>query len=398
MTHRPRRVVRALPRVRVPMSPACRAGSFRAAVLLAGAAALVTTAVAPRLLAAEAPADSPIPRSLPELLHAESSILDALDTAVFESRRADSVMKAADAERKAAEVRMGAAMAALRQAQAREAEARARLQATLRLHRTAEPFGSAAVQVLLGDDEDLSRRTALLARLSARQAAEVAAVTESVAMAESAEFRAGIERAAAWALARTGRDARARLDEEVALHQALLGALERDRALQARRAAETTEAERQLARTIAERRNDRPGPVDFDHLKGKVKIPLAGARVAVPFGDVIHPAFKTRTPHPGLTLEFPSTQPRNIRVAAFGRVAWVGRMRGLGSTVLVDHASGWFSVYGGLSEVDTPAGTVVREGDVLGRVTPGPDEGAARLYFELRRDSEAVDPRPYLAK
>lgn len=337
-------------------------------------------------------------RSLPDLLKAEASILDTLDTAVFEARRAESQMKAAETDRKAAEARMATAESALRSARGLEAVARARLQATLRLHRTVEPFGSAVVQVLLGDDGDLSRRAALLARLSARQAAEVAALTESVAVAESAEFRAGIERAAAWALARTGRDARTRLDEEVGLHRALLNALERDRSLQTRRAAEMTESVRQLARTIAERRSDRPGPVDFDRLKGRVKVPLAGARVAIAFGDVIHPVFKTRTPHPGLTMEFPGTQSRNIRVAAFGRVAWVGRMRGLGSTVLVDHASGWFSVYGGLSEVNLPAGTVVREGDILGRVAPGPGEAAVRLYFELRKDAEAVDPRPYLAK
>jgi len=348
-------------------------------------------------LASDASRESP-PRSLPDLLRAEMSVLDALDTAVFEARRYETRARSAEAQRSAAEARLSRARQALEEARAREAQARGRLDSTMRLLRAAEPFGSAAVQVLLGGDEELSRRAALLSRLTARQAADAKAMAEAVAAAETAGFTAGIERASAHALAVSAREARERLDEEVALRRALLHALDRDRALQAKHASELDASQRELVRTIQARKGSRPGPIDFQRLRGRVKSPLAGARVVVPFGDVVHPVFKTRTPHPGLTLEFPSSQPRNVRAVAFGRVAWTGHMRGLGTTVLLDHASGWFSVYGGLSGLQAREGAVVHEGDLLGQVEPAPGDKGARLYFELRREAAAVDPRPYLAR
>jgi murein DD-endopeptidase MepM/ murein hydrolase activator NlpD len=338
------------------------------------------------------------PRSLPDLLRTESSLLDALDNAVFEARHAEATARAAENERHAAETRQIAAEADLRKALLLEVEARARLASTLRMLRVTEPFNSGAVQVLLGEDQRFTRHSALLSRLGDRQTVEIATIASAVAAAEVAGFRAGIEKASAMALVRAGMDAQVRLDEEIAMHKSLLEAMDKDRTLQSRRAAEFGETIRELSRTINERRRTQPGPVDFDRLVGRVRPPLAGARVTVPFGDVIHPLFKTRTPHPGLTLEFPAPQARNVRSAAFGRVAWVGRMRGLGFTVLIDHASGWFSVYGGLSEVEPVEGAIVREGDVLGRVAPAPGERSARLYFELRKNAAAIDPRPYLAK
>ena len=157
------------------------------------AASLIVSVTVP-CFATEATVPSANLRSLPELLRAESSILDALDSAVFEARRAESVMNSAASEQKAAEARMASAETALMQARMLEHGARARLQATLRLHRTAEPFGSAAVLVLLGGDEELSRRTTLLARLSKQQATDVATITASTSGSATACLKSATAR------------------------------------------------------------------------------------------------------------------------------------------------------------------------------------------------------------
>jgi murein DD-endopeptidase MepM/ murein hydrolase activator NlpD len=87
-----------------------------------------------------------------------------------------------------------------------------------------------------------------------------------------------------------------------------------------------------------------------------------------------------------------------VRSIAFGRVAWSGRMRGFGTTVVLDHASGWYSVYAGMSSLEVIPGQVVREGDILGKVERTPGDPGVRLYFELRSGDTAVDPLPYLER
>ena len=61
-------------------------------------------------------------------------------------------------------------------------------------------------------------------------------------------------------------------------------------------------------------------------------------------------------------------------------------MRGFGTTVVVDHASGWYSVYAGLSTLRFD-GEVVRQGQVLAQVQAAPGDLEVTMYFELRKGS-----------
>jgi septal ring factor EnvC (AmiA/AmiB activator) len=350
-------------------------------------------AAASLLLALPCPAQQ---RDVTSLLREEKSVLDALDRYVFEARKAEAAMKAAEASKATTEQRLATAARAHEVATARADAARARLAGTLRLVAAASPYGTAATLFLGPDGDDVVRRKALADRLAARQGRELAELTKVSDEAAAAQLRAGIERANAHATAAAEREARARLEEETAARRALLDALDKDRQLAQRHATELAAADRAMVEDIVARLSRKPAPVPFETLKGRVRNPLAGARVAVPFGDIVHPRFKTITPHPGVTLAFPGDS-RNVRSVAFGKVAFVGMMRGFGLTVVVDHASGWFTVYAGLGGASASQGYVVREGDLLGRVERAPGDDTARLYFELRRGTEAIDPAPYLA-
>lgn len=348
------------------------------------------------------------PPDLASILREETSILDALDRTVFEIRRAEMDLRNAIEAQTRIEARQAAALQALAETHAREAETRARLQATLRL--MAASGRTDLLRVLFAADEAGARRDALLKRLSARQAAEWKAYTEAVEAARVVEFCAAMDRANAHAAAQAAREARTRLQAEARARREILAVLERDRALAARHAREVAQADRDLVQAVQARLSSAPGPVDFERLRGRLRWPLAGARVAIPFGDVVHPQFRTVTPHPGVTLAFRSACPahppvaacprgndRNVRAVAFGRVVFAGRMRGYGSTVVLDHASGYYTVYGGLAAVAVSEGAIVREGALLGRVERVPGEEDLRLYFEVRRGREALDPVLYLA-
>lgn len=348
-------------------------------------------------LALAEPPPSPSP-DLARLLSDEVSILDALDRTIFEIRRAEQNLRNATEALKRLEARQAAALQGLAAARAREAEARARLRVTLMTiaaTRAPDPLSA----VLFGADgaDREAQRVALLQRLSMRQAREWHSLTEAVEAAIVVEFVAAMEVANAHAVAQAVQEARSRLETEAQARREILEALERDRRLAMRHAGEVAAAQRDLIRILQARLSNSPGPVDFERLRGRLRWPLAGARVVVPYGDVVHPRFKTATPHPGVTLAFPSGQERNVRAVAFGRVAFVGRMRGYGNTVVVDHASGFYTVYGGLSEVEVTEGAIVHEGDILGRVKRVPGDDDIRLYFELRRGREALDPVPYLS-
>jgi len=333
-----------------------------------------------------------------DVLHQERSILDALDDYVFQARLAQEAVNIAEENRRISERRARAAVEQLVLAKSRVAETSKQLAVTLRLARTTAPYASGVALVLGGEDPLLTRRSALLDKVSKRQGAELSQYAKDVEEATRAEFIAGIERANAYVAAKFEQDAKARLDTEMVARRALLTRLEQDRALNIRRAKELTQAERALVKEIEARLSDEAAPVRFDQLVGQIPSPLVDGFLQVPFGDIIHPNFGTRTPHPGLTLAYQTTGSRNVRAVAFGRVAWIGRMRGFGTAVVLDHASGFFTVYAGLTKVDVKEGQTVRTGNVLGQVSTPPGDKQANLYFELRQGSDAINPLPYFSK
>lgn len=331
---------------------------------------------------------------LTETLKSEEAILDALDQAVFEARKAEGDLKKAQAAANVAESRLAERRKALEASLEALRKARGRLAVTLRIRRA---MGEDPVSGLFLEDERTLRRSVLLERLTKRQAEELKALLEAVKAARTEEFVAAIERANAYASLKAAQEARERLEEEIGRRKAILSAIERDRKLAMMHASALDKAQAAMVASITKRLSGAQGPVDFEALKGKMRWPLQGATVAIPFGDVIHPEFKTRTPHPGVTLSYPYGNERNVRAVAYGRVVFIGRLRGYGLTVVLDHASGYYSVYAGLSEASVKEGAVVREGDILGKVTQIPGERDLKLYFEIRRGNQALDPLQYLS-
>lgn len=344
----------------------------------------------------QAPRESP--DSTTEALAREMSLLETLDRSLFEMRRAEARIRSAREALKVAENRRTEAEAALEAARSREDEARGRLQAGLRVLRASAPLMEGPVQALWFDDPRLPRRVALLERLARDRAEDLRNLARAGETARVQEFRARIEAAMAWLLTRDAEEARERLARERALHLSILESLRRNPAVRQRAAREWDRTLRDLQQRVERMRSAVRGPVDFEALKGKVPSPLPGGRILHRFGPLAHPVFHTRVQHPGLTLEVPGTAPRRVQAVAFGQVAWTGTAPGIGLTVLLDHASGWFTVYGGLDSVTCREGDVVRAGDVLGTTRAGPGERSARLHFEMRRQGQPVDPVPYLSR
>ena len=122
----------------------------------------------------------------------------------------------------------------------------------------------------------------------------------------------------------------------------------------------------------------------------------AEGKVVSGFGREKDGELGTWTVRQGLTLATPDAAP--VTPVAPGRVIFAGPFRSYGRVVIVDHGAGFFSVYGNLGEILREKGAEARSGEPIGRAGGTKDGSGGRLYLEIRRGTEALDPLAWLEK
>jgi septal ring factor EnvC (AmiA/AmiB activator) len=138
---------------------------------------------------------------------------------------------------------------------------------------------------------------------------------------------------------------------------------------------------------------DIPREVDdsrpFASRRGQLPPPLVGTRLAG-FGGQLPDGRGSD----GLLIA--GTAGAEVRAVAPGRVAYSDWLKGYGLLTIVDHGDGWMSLYAFNDALLKDVGDWVRAGDPLATVGSSGGQGRAALYFELRRDGQPQDPRPWL--
>ncbi|HEX4854779.1 murein hydrolase activator EnvC family protein [Arenimonas sp.] len=138
---------------------------------------------------------------------------------------------------------------------------------------------------------------------------------------------------------------------------------------------------------------DIPRQVDdnrpFATRRGQLGRPLAGSVLA---------AFGGRLPdgRPSDGLLIAGTAGAEVRAAAPGRVAYSDWLKGYGLLVILDHGDGWMSLYAFNDALLKDVGDWVRGGEPLATVGSSGGQGRPGLYFELRRNGQPQDPKPWL--
>jgi septal ring factor EnvC (AmiA/AmiB activator) len=134
-----------------------------------------------------------------------------------------------------------------------------------------------------------------------------------------------------------------------------------------------------------------PGPASrrpFPDPPRPVAIPASGT-VLAGFGD----SLKTGGKSLGITFQ---TRSEARVVAPFdGQVVFKGPFRGYGAILIIEHAGGYHSLLAGLGRIDVALGQWVKEGEPVGQMGPVAN-GGPKLYVELRRGGEPIDPTPWL--
>jgi len=196
------------------------------------------------------------------------------------------------------------------------------------------------------------------------------------------------------------RERSAQLGAERAAKQRLAARVHGDRARERAALVELETAARALEEMLAGMgRSPRQSPAAapesaFASLRGTLEPPVA-ASIVSPFGRVVDREFQTETYRKGVEFAAPLGAP--VRAVARGRVGFAGWFRGYGRLVILDHGDQYYTVSGHLDAIDVAVGQAVAAGQVIGSVGETGSLAGPRLYFEIRRGGQPVDPRRWLA-
>ncbi|HJO03345.1 MAG TPA: peptidoglycan DD-metalloendopeptidase family protein [Acidobacteriota bacterium] len=203
-----------------------------------------------------------------------------------------------------------------------------------------------------------------------RQLAEVAADTEATATALSRQQE---ERRALLA----------GIDREAETQRAALAAAQRS----AGRLSSTMLALSRAAVASA--------PAAFASARGRLQWPVIGAVVGE-FGRRRHPIYDTYTVSRGIEIEGAPGDP--VAAVFDGRVVFADWYGGYGLMVIVDHGGGYFSLYGHLSVIGVRVNQPVGVGDIVGQVGDTASLIGPNLYFEVREQTDALNPLNWLQR
>lgn len=81
-----------------------------------------------------------------------------------------------------------------------------------------------------------------------------------------------------------------------------------------------------------------------------------------------------------------------------GKVVFAEWLRGVGLLIILDHGNGYMSLYGNNQKLYKSLGESVNQGEMIARVGQSGGHAKAGLYFEIRKDGEALDPTPWFQR
>jgi murein hydrolase activator len=134
------------------------------------------------------------------------------------------------------------------------------------------------------------------------------------------------------------------------------------------------------------------GNAAFAKLKGRLPLPVRG-ELTNRFGS---PRSGSRLAWSGLFIRSPEGQ--EVKAVAAGRVVFSDWLRGFGNLLIVDHGSGFMSIYGNNETLYKQVGEALQGGEPIAAVGNSGGNFQSGLYFELRHQGKPVDPMGWLAK
>lgn len=127
-------------------------------------------------------------------------------------------------------------------------------------------------------------------------------------------------------------------------------------------------------------------PSDFANARGKLPMPLDGR--------ILKEGTSSQAGLRGITIEGRSGA--EVRAVYAGRIDFSGVLKGYGEIVVINHGSRYFTVSAQLAQRNKQEGETVKAGEVIGSLGKTALPREARLYFEIRKGGENLDPFRWL--
>ena len=97
----------------------------------------------------------------------------------------------------------------------------------------------------------------------------------------------------------------------------------------------------------------------------------------------------------GINISAPQGAP--VKAAENGVVVYAGsELKGSGNLVLLRHEGRWMTAYAHMDNILIKRGDVIRRGQTIGTVGTTGSVDSPQLHFEVRRGTEAINPKQYM--
>lgn len=250
---------------------------------------------------------------------------------------------------------------------------------------------------------ELFARTQFMARLIQRDRLDLGALAQERSEISRVTVVLDSRRRAIETLQREKRSEESRLQDRGRRTQAALEDVQGERAEYEARVREQ-EASRAAIRSMISRlekereRSAKAGAEPtfrgtLEDRRGKLDWPVEG-KVLAEFGVEVHPKYHTRVPINGIIIGAPEGTP--VRATAPGVVEFVDWYPGYGRTVVLNHGSGYYTLYAHASSILVQRGNTVEAGQEIARVGDTDSLRGPCLHFEVRKGTDALDPRDWL--
>lgn len=158
------------------------------------------------------------------------------------------------------------------------------------------------------------------------------------------------------------------------------------------------EKERAAIQRELERKRQLAGMVTanpFLESRGKLIWPVNG-QVVSKFGIQKHPTLKTITENSGIDIKVSKGTP--VRAVLDGVVTTITYIRGFGNLVIIDHGSGFYTVYSHIDNVTVFEKEYVKRNSIIAEVSDSGTLSGAMLHFEIWSNRTKLNPEEWLAK
>lgn len=131
----------------------------------------------------------------------------------------------------------------------------------------------------------------------------------------------------------------------------------------------------------------------FAASRGKLNWPVASGVITAPFGDIVHPVYRTRVPNPGIEISTDARSP--VMATHDGYVTLIGFAADFDRFMMVDHGK-YKTIYANLSEVLVGTDSYVRAGDIIARSGSENSSKGTTLVFIIKEGTVSLDPAQWI--